>query len=159
MSYAISTSGEGHRSSWDAHSSYRQCTRSALPRVLLADDQEEMLRTIAELLEGEVDVIAAVGDAKRVVEIAPGLAPDILILDVCMPELTGIEAAIRLKESGLDAKVIFLTVHEDPDFVQAAFAAGALGYVLKQSVATDLVPAIRSALAGQLFISPSLRMK
>lgn len=127
------------------------------PRVLLADDQEEMLRAVAKVLGDEFDVVAAVGDGKRALELAPSLAPDIFVLDICMPVLNGIEAALRLKECGLPAKVVFLTVHEDRDFVEAALSVGALGYVLKPSLVTDLIPAIRNALAGKVFISPALR--
>jgi DNA-binding NarL/FixJ family response regulator len=125
------------------------------PSVLLADDQPEMRETVIRLLEGEFHVVGAVENGKRVLELAPSLSPDILVLDICMPVLGGIEAASRLKESGSTTRVIFLTVHEDIDFVEAARSAGALGYVLKPFLATDLVPAIRKALQGKAFVSRS----
>lgn len=123
------------------------------PRVLLADDQKEMLRTVTQLLQGEFHVVGAVENGQRVLEVAPSLSPDILVLDICMPVLSGIEAALRLQESGSRIRVVFLTVHEDPDFVEAALSAGALGYVLKPFLATDLIPAIRKALEGKTFTS------
>lgn len=125
------------------------------PRVLLADDQAEMRRTVTQLLEGEFQVVGAVENGKRVLELAPNLSPDILVLDICMPVLGGLEAALRLKECGSRTRVVFLTVHDDLDFVAAAQSAGALGYVLKPFLATDLIPAIRNALEGKAFVSRS----
>jgi len=122
-------------------------------RILLADDQQEMLETVARMLEDEFDVVAAVANGERVIEAAIRLAPDLLVLDISMPVMNGLEAAARLKESGSEAKVIFLTVHEDPVIVEAAFSVGARGYVLKQRLAKDLILAIREALDGRIFIS------
>jgi DNA-binding NarL/FixJ family response regulator len=130
-----------------------------MPRVFLADDQREMLRTVAEILEGEFQIVGTAENGAGVLELAPGLSPDVLVLDISMPVLTGIEAALRLQEAGSRARLIFLTVHEDLDFVEAAMSAGAVGYVLKPSMATDLVPAIRKALDGQIFISPSMHLR
>jgi DNA-binding NarL/FixJ family response regulator len=127
-------------------------------RILLADDQPEMLETVARLLEDEFDVIAAVANGERVIEVAVRLSPDLLVLDISMPVSNGIEAASRLKESGSRAKVIFLTVNEDPDIAEAAFSVGALGYVLKQHLATDLIPAIRQVLQDRNFVSRSVRI-
>ena len=129
-----------------------------IPRVFLADDQQEMLRTVAHILEGEFQIVGTADNGAGVLELAPGLSPDVLVLDISMPVLTGIEAALRLQEAGSRARLIFLTVHEDLDFVEAAMSAGAVGYVLKPSLATDLVPAIRKALDGQIFISPSMHL-
>jgi DNA-binding NarL/FixJ family response regulator len=82
------------------------------------------------------------------------LQPDVIITDISMPILSGIEAAKQLKESGSRAKVVFLTVHSDPDVVRACLNAGASGYVVKPRMDTDLVPAVREALAGRIFLSP-----
>jgi DNA-binding NarL/FixJ family response regulator len=131
---------------------------TAIPRVFLADDQEEMRRTVAQVLEGEFQIVGTAENGAGVLELTPGLSPDVLVLDISMPVVTGIEAALRLRQAGSRVKVIFLTVHEDLDFVEAAMSVGALGYVLKQSLATDLVPAIWKALEGSTFISPSLHM-
>src|ERR1700746_2564890 len=94
--------------------------KMGVPSILLADDQEEMRRTVAHLLEGEFHVVGTVENGERGLHLVRSLAPRILVLDICMPVLNGIEAAIRLKESGSQAKVIFLTVHEDADFLEAA---------------------------------------
>ena len=126
------------------------------PRILLADDESEMLEKVAELLHGEFDVVASVENGERAIEDVARFDPDLLILDISMPVLNGINAASRLKTSGSRAKVIFLTVHRDRDFVDAAFSAGALGYVLKTHLVTDLVPAVRLVLQGRVFISPTL---
>jgi DNA-binding NarL/FixJ family response regulator len=125
-------------------------------RVLLADDQPEMLQEISQLLDGEFSIVAAVEDGEQVVEAVQRLDPDLLVLDISMPVLSGLEAAARLKlkESACRAKLVFVTVHQDPDYVEAAFAVGALGYVLKSRLAVDLLPAIRAALEGRTFVSP-----
>jgi DNA-binding NarL/FixJ family response regulator len=117
-----------------------------------------MLQAVARLLENEFDVIAAVANGERAIEAAVRLAPDLLVLDISMPVLNGIEAASRLKESGSRAKVIFLTVNEDPYIVEAALSFGARGYVLKQRLATDLIPAIRQVLHDRIFVSASVRI-
>ena len=126
------------------------------PRILLADDQEEMLQTLVEMLEGEFQIVGTAENGMRVLELTPRLAPDIVVLDISMPVLNGFEAALRLKEQCLAARVVFLTAHEDTDLVEAGMSAGALGYVVKSCLATDLVPALWQALAGKTFVSPSL---
>ena len=126
------------------------------PRILLADDQEEMLQTLVEMLEGEFQIVGTAENGMRVIELTPRLAPDIVVLDISMPVLNGFEAALRLKEQCLAARVVFLTAHEDTDLVEAGMSAGALGYVVKSCLATDLVPALWQALAGKTFVSPSL---
>ena len=107
------------------------------PRILLADDQEEVLFLIAHLLEGEFHVIGTAENGKRALELATTLFPDVIVLDICMPELNGIAAAERLREAGSVSKVVFLTGAEDADFVDAALSAGALAYVLKRSASVD----------------------
>ena len=126
------------------------------PRILLADDQEEMLQTLVEMLEGEFQIVGTAENGMRVLELTPRLAPDIVVLDISMPVLNGFEAALRLKEQCSAARVVFLTAHEDTDLVEAGMSAGALGYVVKSCLATDLVPALWQALAGKTFVSPSL---
>jgi DNA-binding NarL/FixJ family response regulator len=125
-------------------------------RILLADDHPDMLAVVANLLGTSFDVIGMVGDGESLLDAAADLQPDVLVLDISMPLLTGIEAAQRLKKCGNTARIVFLTVHEDPDFVRASLATGAFGYVVKPRVATDLVVAIREAVAGRIFISPPL---
>jgi CheY-like chemotaxis protein len=134
----------------------RKNTAVTTPRVFLADDQEEMLQTVAQVLEGQFKVVGTAEDGERVFELAPTLSPDVLVLDISMPVMDGIEVALRLRNQDSKAKVVFLTVHEDTDFVEAAMSAGALGYVLKVRLDTDLVPAIWKALEGNTFVSPSI---
>ena len=124
-------------------------------RILLADDHKEMRDRVVRLLEAEFDVMGAVEDGGALLEAASKIKPDVCVIDISMPVLSGIEAAAQLKKNGSTAKVIFLTVHDDPDFVQAALETGALGYVVKSRMASDLRAAIKGAMAGRLFISPS----
>ena len=126
------------------------------PRILLADDQAEMLLTLVEMLEGEFQIVGIAENGMRVLELTPRLAPEIVVLDISMPVLNGFETALRLKERCSAARVVFLTAHEDPDLVEAGMSAGAIGYVVKSRLATDLVPALWQALAGKTFVSPSL---
>ena len=124
-------------------------------RILLADDNKEMRDTIERLLESEFDIVGVVSNGEDLVESESTNRPDICVVDISMPIMSGFEAANLLKASDSHTKVIFLTVHEDPDLLHAALQAGALGYVLKSRIGSDLNRAIKSALSGQLFISPS----
>ncbi len=126
------------------------------PRVLLADDHLIMREKVTWILESEFDIIGAVPDGEALLKEATELDPDIVILDISMPGLPGIEAARRLREAGSRAKIVFLTVHEDPDYVREALATGALGYVVKRRLASDLLIAMREVLEGRLFISPPI---
>jgi DNA-binding NarL/FixJ family response regulator len=128
-------------------------------RVLLADDEPAMIRAVTQLLDGKFEIVATVDNGQTLIEDAIRLDPDLLVLDISMPVMNGIAAARQLKKVGSRAKVIFLTVHEDRDFIEAAFSAGALGYVLKPRLATDLLPAIRGALQGQTFVSSPIGME
>ena len=125
-------------------------------RILLADDHPDLLLIVADLLNPMFDVVGAVGDGESLLNAAACLQPDVLVIDISMPVLTGIEVAQKLKELGNTARIVFLTVHDDPDFVRASLATGAFGYVVKPRLATDLVHAIHEALADRIFISPSL---
>jgi DNA-binding NarL/FixJ family response regulator len=125
----------------------------ACPRVLLADDLQEMRERVTELLRPDFDIVAITQNGQQAVEAASTLEPDLLILDISMPILNGIQVASRLRDLGCRARIIFLTVHDDRDYIEAAFSAGALGYVFKSHVATDLVPAVHNALQGHEFIS------
>ena len=125
-------------------------------RVLLADDHQEMLETLVGILEDEFQIVGTAENGMRMLELAANLTPDIVVLDISMPEVNGIEAAWRLRKEGSWAKVVFLTAHNDADLVEAAMSVGALGYVLKSHLATDLVSAIWQASVGKTFISPSI---
>ena len=124
--------------------------------VLLADDHGDFLATAVRHLEPHFEVLRAVTDGQALLDEAARLEPDIVVLDISMPLLNGIEAARRLKAAGSPARIVFLTMHADPDYVRAALATGALGYVLKSRLASDLLSSMREALAGRLFVSPSI---
>jgi DNA-binding NarL/FixJ family response regulator len=128
-------------------------------RVLLADDHPELLAIAEKLidLEAGFEVVEVFTSGQAVVDNAESLNPDIIVLDITMPGITGIETARRLQH--LRTKVVFLTVHDDPDYLRSALSTGAIGYVVKDRLATDLVPALREALAGRQFISPSLALE
>jgi DNA-binding NarL/FixJ family response regulator len=124
-------------------------------RILLADDYKGMRDRAVRLLESEFEVVGAVEDGRALLEAASKMKPDVCVIDISMPVISGIEAAAQLRESGSTAKIIFLTVHDDPDFVQAALETGASGYVVKSRMASDLHSAVKGVMAGRLFISPS----
>src|SRR3954447_17640551 len=126
------------------------------PRVLLADDQKDILRAVVLTLRDGFRVVGTAENGTEAVGLTTRLCPDVLVLDVCMSVENGISAACHLRDLGSTTRVVFLTVNHDPDFVEAAMSTGALGYVLKQSLATELVPAIWSAMHGNVFISPSI---
>ena len=129
--------------------------RDARPRVLIADDHPAVLDRVASLLARDFQVIGTVTDGVQLVEAEATLRPDVLVVDISMPGMTGLEAACRIHDRGSHAAVVCLTAHAEGDVVAAALSAGALGYVVKMSLAADLVPAIRAALVGQRFISQS----
>ncbi len=125
------------------------------PRVLLADDHKEVCDSVVRLLTPEFEVVGVVQDGQQLLSAESGMLPDVCVIDISMPGMCGIEAARILKATGSRAEIVFLTVHEDPDFVRAALDLGALGYVMKSRIASDLCTAIRVALTGGSFISPS----
>ena len=128
----------------------------AFVRVLLADDSPSMLQEARRILEPEFQVVGTVDDGEAVLEATQTLKPDVLILDISMGVMNGLEAARLLTRIGSKAKIVFLTVHNDQDFVEEAFSAGAVGYVIKPRLGTDLPIAVREALMGHTFISPDL---
>jgi DNA-binding NarL/FixJ family response regulator len=125
-------------------------------RVLLADDHEEVLARVRVLLGEEFDIVSAVNNGRDAIAETERLDPDVLVIDISMPLLNGLQAASKLQETNLRTKIVFLTVHEDPDFVAAALAAGASAYVTKEDVTTDLLPAIYEVLQGGTYISQSI---
>lgn len=133
-------------------------TAAKLPRVLLADDHPAMLVMAASALEGECDVVGAVADGAALLTAAARLDPEVVVLDIGMPQLDGLEAARELHRTQPRARLVFLTVHDDADFARAALTAGALGYVVKARLASDFLPAVRAALAGRRFISPTVHL-
>jgi DNA-binding NarL/FixJ family response regulator len=126
------------------------------PRVLLADDHLILAEGLRGLLEPEFEVVAVVADGRELVAAARKHRPDVIVADVTMPSLNGIEAAVQLRDLGVEAKVVFLTMHRDVAYARRAMEAGAVGYVLKHGVASELVTAIREALRGQTYVTPKI---
>ena len=123
--------------------------------MLLADDHQALLEAEAALLLPCFDVVGTVSDGAALVSAASRLLPDVIVTDISMPILNGIDAAHKLRASGSIAKILFLTMHREKEFVEACMEAGALGYVQKSSMKHHLVPAIKAALAGQSYVSQS----
>ena len=128
----------------------------ARARILLADDHKGMRDRVVRMLGREFEMLEPVKDGSALLDAASRLNPDVCLLDISMPVINGIEAAARLIASGSKAKIIFLTIHEDPDFLVAALKAGASGYVVKPRMTLDLRAAVKEVLAGHIFISSSL---
>jgi len=126
------------------------------PRVLLADDHRIVAEGLRSLIEPEFELIGIVEDGRALLDETEKLQPDVIVVDISMPLMNGIEAVRRIKQTMPDVKVIFLTMHTDVGYAVSALEAGALGYVLKHSAPTELMIAIRSALRGKTYITPLL---
>lgn len=126
--------------------------------ILLSDDNSAVLRHVGEMLEKEESykVVGAISDGSVVVSEYLRLRPDVIILDISMGDRSGIDIAYELRDSGCRAKVIFLTVHEDADYVNAGMGAGGSAYVVKSRLGQDLLSAIKAVLSNKLFVSPTL---
>jgi DNA-binding NarL/FixJ family response regulator len=138
-------------------SRFQQADQLSKLKVLLADDRPKLLEIVSSLLEPTFEVVGRVGDGQSLFEAAINLHPDVIVTDISMPILNGIEAVSKLKESDCKSKIVFLTVHADPDFVLRCIDTGALGYVVKRRMGIDLLLAIREAMAGRSFTSPNLQ--
>lgn len=121
-------------------------------RILVADDHEKVRNTIVRLLRRQFDVLAAVGDGETFLEAVALLRPDLCVLDISMPNMSGIEVAHRIKQSDPQIRIVFLTLHDDFDFRAAALATGAEGYVTKARMGGDLLFAVSEVLAGRRFV-------
>jgi DNA-binding NarL/FixJ family response regulator len=124
--------------------------------VLLADDHEEFLAAVARYLEPHFEVVRTFSNGQALLEEAVPLKPDLIVLDISMSMLNGLETAKRLKALGTLAEIVFLTVHADLDYVHAAFEAGARGYVVKSELASELLFCLREALDGRPFVSRAI---
>lgn len=124
--------------------------------VLLADDNSSVLGQMTKALEKDYEIVAAVKDGQAVVKECLRLKPDVVILDISMGDINGLDLAQELRDSGCNAKIVFLTVHEDYDYVNAAIGVGAMAYVVKSHMSTDLNVAIKAARADRFFVSSSL---
>jgi DNA-binding NarL/FixJ family response regulator len=124
------------------------------PRVLLADDHALILGAFEKLLVGECDIVGQVNDGRALVAEAEKLKPDVIVVDISMPLLNGLEAGRQIKQKARDIKLIFLTMNEDSDLAADAFRSGASGYLLKRSAASELSVAIREVMQGRSYITP-----
>jgi len=131
-------------------------TAARRPRVLLADDHLLVAEALRSLLTPEFDLVGVVEDGRALVEAAGTLRPDVIVADVSMPHLNGIDALVRLRQDGDETPVVFLTMHRDATFARRALEAGASGFVLKHSASDELVSAIRAALDGGTYLAPQL---
>ena len=126
------------------------------PRVLLCDDHLLVAEALKSLLAPEFDLVGVVEDGRAMIEAAGTLLPDVIVADVSMPHLNGIDALVRLRQGGDHTPVVFLTMHRDVAFARRALEAGASGFVLKHSAPAELLTAIRAALDGQIYLTPQL---
>jgi DNA-binding NarL/FixJ family response regulator len=126
------------------------------PRLLIADDHQILADGLRGLLEPEFDVVGVVADGKELVSTAMRQRPDVIVTDVTMPSLNGVDAAVQLREAGVRAKVVILTMHRDVAYARRAMEAGAAGFVLKHSVALELITAVREAVRGRTYVTPMI---
>jgi DNA-binding NarL/FixJ family response regulator len=126
------------------------------PRVLLADDHLMVAEALTSLLTPEFDLVGVVEDGRALLGEVERLRPDVIVADITMPHLNGIDALVRLRQDGDRTPVVFLTMHRDATFARRALEAGASGFVLKHSASIELVAAIRAALQGRTYLTPQL---
>ena len=126
------------------------------PRVLLADDHRIVAEGLRNILSEEFELIGVVEDGRALLEAVQEQRPDVIVADISMPHLNGIDALVELKKRDAGVRVVFLTMHMDASYLRRALEAGALGYVLKHSAVAELVDAIRAALDGRKYVSPKL---
>jgi DNA-binding NarL/FixJ family response regulator len=126
------------------------------PRILIADDHRIVAEGLRSLLEPEFELVEIVEDGAEMVEAAKRLAPDVIVADITMPRLNGLEAIEQLRSLNCSAKVIFLTMHKDATYAARALHAGAAGFVLKHSASSELVTAIRDSLTGKIYVTTAL---
>jgi CheY-like chemotaxis protein len=124
------------------------------PRVLVVDDNPAFLDCLARMLNRDYTVVGAIRDGPRAIDAVAILKPDVIVMDISMPEMSGLEVARRLLETPPRPPIVFVTVHEDMEFMEAAHAVGAAGYVVKSKTETELRPTLELALKGQRFELP-----
>jgi DNA-binding NarL/FixJ family response regulator len=130
--------------------------RVSRPRVLLADDHRLVAEGMKSLLSAEFELVGVVEDGRALVEAARKLRPDVIVADITMPHLNGIDALAQLKQDDEQVRVVFLTMHPEVAYARRALEAGALGYVLKHSAPSELIAAIRAALDGKTWLTPAV---
>ena len=127
--------------------------KDARPTLVLADDHVAVLERVSRLLTPGYEILAAVGNGSMALDAVLRFNPDVAVLDIAMPGLDGFGAARKLRNNSCRTRIVFLTLYDDDDYINAALNCGVLGYVLKSCVNSDLIPAIESALAGHIFVS------
>ena len=125
------------------------------PRLIVADDNGPLLTRVVALLTGEFDVVGVVTNGRDLIEAAGRLNPDVIVCDITMPYVDGLEAIRRIRAAGSTAKIVFLTVHDDSDYLREGLLVGAMGYVIKDRLMSDLLKAVHEILAGRQFVSSS----
>jgi DNA-binding NarL/FixJ family response regulator len=125
-------------------------------RVLLVDDNGEMLTDLRDELSAEFEIAGTADSGEEAIREVLRLDPDVIVLDVTMPVMNGLQVASSLRDMHRRTKILFLTIHEEPEYISAAFSVGACGYVTKRRLASDLALAIREVSVGRNFLSPSL---
>jgi DNA-binding NarL/FixJ family response regulator len=126
------------------------------PRILIADDHRMVAEGLQGVLEPTYELVDIVADGRQLVEATRRLQPDVIVADISMPQLNGLDAIVQIRRGGCTAKIVFLTMHSDALYAARAMRAGASAYVLKQSASTELLTAIREALAGRTYVAPVL---
>src|SRR5258705_8467286 len=128
-----------------------------VPRLILADDHSVLVEAFRKLLEPQYEIVGTASDGRALLESAPQLNPDVIVADIGMPLMNGLEAGLRLKELMPTMKLIFLTMNEDPDLAVEAMRCGASGYLLKSSAVEEMLCAIQLALKGKTYVTPQIR--
>lgn len=126
------------------------------PKVLIADDHVLVAEGVQKLLESEVDLVGSVADGRTLMKAVEDLAPDVAVVDISLPLLNGLDATRQIKKNYPQLKVVILTMHAEPNYVAEAFRIGVAGYVLKQSLSSELLQAIREVMKGNVFVSPTI---
>ena len=129
------------------------------PRLLLVDDHQLLVEGLRKILEPEYEIVGTLGSGHELVATAESLRPDVILLDISMPLLNGFDAARQLKQRGVAAKLIFITMHEDPDYVREALRVGANGYLLKRAAADELLHALQRVLQDDVYVTPLIKVE
>jgi DNA-binding NarL/FixJ family response regulator len=124
------------------------------PKVLLAEDHTVVAKSLVYLLRDDFEIVGTVGNGQALLDAVPRLRPDVIIADIQMPVMGGLEALRQLRKDGIDVRILILTAHHDAQLAAQAVAAGAHGFVLKQTAGDELLPAIQEVLHGRVYVSP-----
>jgi DNA-binding NarL/FixJ family response regulator len=126
------------------------------PRLLLADDHRIVVEGLRSILTSEYDLVGIVENGRELIDAVKRLKPDVIVADITMPQLNGLDAVAQLRKDGCQAKIVFLTMHKDATYAAKALEVGASGFVLKHSASTELLTAIRAALSGKTYVTKEI---